>query len=98
MYTMPVESPCIDPWTMPDIALAELLPADLLDFELPTLEDLDVEDLLADMNKWMAELPTFELEKLLEDLKLPDLGDMKLQDFTLCEDLAADLLEGLLDA
>ena len=62
------------------------LPADF-DLTLPAFDlsipDFDLDALLADVDKWMAELPTFELDKLLEDLDLPDLGDLKLEDFTL---------------
>jgi len=90
MYTTPVvESTCNDPWTMPDFDLAELLGGDPLDglgmdFEPPPLEGFDVEDLLADVGQWVAELPTLDLEKLLEDLGDPleglDLGPFALPD------------------
>ena len=76
-----IESTCIDPWTMPDFDLAELLDADPLegldlsipenlleDLKLPELEPLALDALLADVGQWVAELPTFELDKLLEGL------------------------------
>lgn len=64
-----------------DFELSPLEDFDLsaLDFEPPPLEDFDVEDLLADVGQWVAELPTFDLEKLLDGL--PTLEDLDLAPF-----------------
>lgn len=72
---------------LPDFDL-DALPAveDLLDFEIPELEDLklpdlefsaeDLDALLADVELHLAELPTLDLEELLEGLELPDVEDL----------------------
>ena len=77
MYTMPIESTCIDLDTLPEFDL-EAAGANLpdlealeLDFEIPPVEDLDLDALLADAGEWVRNLETPDLEKLLEDLGDP---------------------------
>ena len=81
MYTMPIESTCIDL----DALLADVPDVEelLAGVEIPEIEDLDVAALLADVEAHLAELPTIDLEKLLEDignplegLELPDVEDL----------------------
>ena len=49
------------------------IPADLLEFTPATVKDIDLDAIMADMDRTLAELPTFDLEKLLEDLEELDL-------------------------
>ena len=79
MYTMPIESTCIDLDTLPDFdleaALADLPPLDLAAYLASA--PLDLEDLALDFEPPpvedldLAELPPLDLEKLLEDLGDP---------------------------
>jgi len=61
MYTMPIESACIDSDTLPDFDLDA------------AVDDLDLDAIMGDTERLLAELPPLDLEKLLEGLEVFDL-------------------------